>query len=80
MFAGGWLTVGAGMAVKVFIAVLIVACPCALGLATPMSIMTATGRGAGLGVLFKDAEAIESMRKHGPRVRSMQEFHAGAPA
>ncbi len=45
------------------VAVLIIACPCALGLATPMSIMTATGKGATLGVLFKNAEAIEVMRK-----------------
>ncbi|MBT8092672.1 MAG: cadmium-translocating P-type ATPase [Gammaproteobacteria bacterium] len=44
------------------VAVLIIACPCALGLATPMSIMTATGRGAEAGVLFRDAEAIEIMR------------------
>ena len=44
------------------LAVLIIACPCALGLATPMSIMVATGRGATSGVLFRDAEAIEHMR------------------
>ena len=45
------------------IAVLIIACPCALGLATPMSVMVATGRGATSGVLFKDAEAIEHLRR-----------------
>lgn len=44
------------------IAVLIIACPCALGLATPMSIMVASGRGATMGILFRDAEAIEVLR------------------
>jgi len=45
------------------VAVLIIACPCALGLATPMSIMVATGKAAQRGVLFRNAEAIEVMRK-----------------
>lgn len=52
-----------GYALVNAVAVLIIACPCALGLATPMSIMVATGRGASMGVLFKNAEAIEMLRK-----------------
>ncbi|MEO8505401.1 MAG: heavy metal translocating P-type ATPase [Acidobacteriota bacterium] len=45
------------------VAVLIIACPCALGLATPMSIMVATGKAASMGVLFRNAEAIELLRQ-----------------
>ncbi|HEU5236999.1 MAG TPA: heavy metal translocating P-type ATPase, partial [Pyrinomonadaceae bacterium] len=50
------------------VAVLIIACPCALGLATPMSIMVAMGKGAAAGLLFKNAEAIELMHKAGTLV------------
>jgi P-type Cu+ transporter len=64
---GAWATVGPeprmAHALVNAVAVLIIACPCALGLATPMSIMVATGKGATIGVLFRDAEAIETLRK-----------------
>jgi Cu+-exporting ATPase len=62
-----WATIGPepAMAFAIInaVAVLIIACPCALGLATPMSIMVATGKGAQAGVLFRNAEAIEVFRK-----------------
>ncbi|HEU5284934.1 MAG TPA: heavy metal translocating P-type ATPase, partial [Sphingomicrobium sp.] len=62
-----WLTVGPeprlSHALINSVAVLIIACPCALGLATPMSIMVGTGRGASAGVLVKNAEALELMEK-----------------
>jgi P-type Cu+ transporter len=60
-----WLAVGepASMAFTAAVAVLIIACPCALGLATPMAIMVGTGRGAQLGVIIKGPEILESTRR-----------------
>jgi len=52
-----------GYALIAAVTVLIIACPCALGLATPMSVMVGVGRGALLGVLIRDAEALERMEK-----------------
>src|SRR5262245_43365048 len=70
------------------VSVLIIACPCALGLATPMSIMVATGRAATSGILFRDAEAIETLRevdtlivdKTGTLTEGRPAFRAAAPA
>jgi Cu+-exporting ATPase len=64
-FAAWWVLGPAPVlahALVVAVSVLIIACPCALGLATPMSIMVASGRGAQAGVLFRDATAIEALR------------------
>lgn len=90
LLAWGWLGPEPSWTYGVLnaVSVLIIACPCALGLATPMSIMVATGRAASSGVLFRDAEAIEKLKdvqvlvidKTGTLTAGRPAFSAALPA
>jgi len=67
MTFGGWLLAaglaGLSQALTAAVSVLVIACPCAMGLATPISVLVATGRGAELGVLFRGGDALESLAR-----------------
>ena len=60
-----WMCLGYGLefSLNIAISILVISCPCALGLATPVAIMVGTGRGANMGVLFKNAESLENLHK-----------------
>jgi len=79
----GWLIAGKGVsfALSIGVAVLVISCPCALGLATPVAIMAGTGKGASMGILFKNAEALE--RAHDVRAAVLDKtgtLTSGKPA